>query len=95
MNSGFKQNPRPVATTAFSERSITGTGSKAPSKVTFTESEVTSIDGVRVRDDRYVTRKVEEVKLDAGVRGVWSDGRRQEREREPEGDGYGHTRGWQ
>jgi hypothetical protein len=91
---GFKQNPNPAAAKAYSERSIAG--SKPQSRVTFTDSEVTSINGIKVRDERYVTRDVEEVRVDAGDRRVRSDERRRERARGPPSPPeFGHTRGWQ
>jgi hypothetical protein len=65
---GFKQNPNPAATKAYSEVSVAG--SKPPgSKVTFTESEVTSVNGVRVRDQQYVADSVEQIVVGADQMG--------------------------
>ena len=94
----FKQNPNPAASKAYSEASIAGSRPPA-SKVAFTESEIMSVDGVRVREKRYVNKSIERLVLtaDPARRFARSDMRRRERQehRVPPPPDYGHTRGWQ
>lgn len=77
----FKQNPNPGATKAYSEVSVADSRPPA-SRVTFIESEVSAIDGVKVRDERYRTKNVERVVIDSerDSRSASSAGRRKERE---------------
>ncbi|KIW07499.1 uncharacterized protein PV09_01464 [Verruconis gallopava] len=72
-----RQYTNPKLNKASNYRS--GVGSKDPSKVAFTDSEVTSVGGVKVRDDHYVTRSVEEVRIGYRERQAKSDKRRNER----------------
>ena len=72
-------------------------GSKPPpSRVAFTESEITEVDGVRVREERYVTRNVDRIIVvaDEMPSPARSDARRCERYevRAPSPPQYGYMR---
>jgi hypothetical protein len=60
----FQQHPNPAASKAYSEASVLGSRSLR-SRVTFTDSGVSRSNGVRVRDDRYTEKHIEQVAVDA------------------------------